>query len=127
MVFRADANGARCIWRWTGANARHPGRRTHPSSDGDSPVLQVLLARIPEGEAIGTATADRACDTRRCHSVLIDRLAIPIIPIRKNGRAWKEDCPAAFDIVLGPMADTVSPRNETLRATRHYGRAFWKR
>ena len=41
--------------------------------------------------------------------------ATPIIPIRKNGRPWKEDCPAA------------SARNETLRATRHYGRAFWKR
>jgi hypothetical protein len=25
------------------------------------------------------------------------------------------------------MADNVSPRNETLRATRRYGRAFWKR
>ena len=32
-----------------------------------------------------------------------------------NGRPWKEDCPAA------------RARNETLRATRHYGRAFWKR
>ena len=38
-----------------------------------------------------------------------------IIPIRKNGRPWKEDCPAAI------------ARNETLRATRDYGRAFWKR
>jgi len=44
-----------------------------------------------------------------------DRHAIAIIPIRKNGRPWKEDCPAAI------------ARNETLRATRHYGRAFWKR
>jgi len=34
---------------------------------------------------------------------------------RKNGRPWKEDCP-----------DAVA-RNETLRATRHYGRAFRKR
>jgi hypothetical protein len=25
------------------------------------------------------------------------------------------------------MSDNVSPRNETLRAARHYGRAFWKR
>ena len=36
------------------------------------------------------------------------------IPIRKNGRPWKDDCPAA------------RARNETLRPTRHYGRAFWK-
>jgi hypothetical protein len=41
--------------------------------------------------------------------------AVPIITIRKNGRSWKEGCPAAI------------ARNETLRATRYYGRAFWKR
>ena len=45
---------------------------------------------------------------------ITERQATPIIPIRKNGRAWKEDCPAA------------KARNETLRATKHYGRAFWK-
>ena len=67
------------------------------------------------GRAGGTVTADGACDTRRCHSAIRDRHATPIIPIRKNGRAWKEDCPAAI------------ARNETLRATRHYGRAFCKR
>ena len=85
------------------------------SSDGDSPVLPDLLDQIPEGEDIGTVTADGAYDTRRCHIAIIDRQATPIIPIRKNGRPWKEDCPAAI------------ARNETLRATRHYGRAFWKR
>ena len=85
------------------------------SSDGDSPVLPELLGQIPEGEDIGTVTADGAYDTRRCHTAIIDRQATPIIPIRKNGRPWKEDCPAAI------------ARNETLRATRHYGRAFWKR
>jgi hypothetical protein len=86
-----------------------------PSSDGDSPVLPELLDQIPEGEEIGTVTADGAYDTRRCHTAIIDRQTIAIIPIRKNGRPWKEDCPAA------------TARNETLRATRHYGRAFWKR
>ncbi len=86
-----------------------------PSSDGYSPVLPELLDQIPEGEQIGTVTADDAYDTRPCHTAIIDRQAIPIIPIRKNGRPWKEDCPAAFT------------RNETLHATRHYGRAFRKR
>jgi hypothetical protein len=57
-----------------------------PSSDGDSPVLPELLGQIPEGEEIGTVTADGADDTRRCHTAIIDRQAIPIIPIRKNGR-----------------------------------------
>ena len=98
-----------------------------PSREGDSPVLPDLLDQIPDDEDIGTVTADGAYDTRRCHSAIIARGGTAIIPIRKNGRPWKEDCPAALDIVLGPMADNVSPRNETLRATRHYGRAFWKR
>jgi hypothetical protein len=86
-----------------------------PSSDGDSPVLPDLLDQIPEDEEIGTVTADGAYDTRRCHTAIIDRQATAIIPVRKNGRLWKEDCPAAL------------ARNETLRAIRHYGRAFWKR
>src|SRR5690554_2675014 len=87
----------------------------HPHREGDSPVLPDLLDQIPEDEDIGTVTADGAYDTRRCHTAIIDRQATAIIPIRKNGRPWKEDCPAAI------------ARNETLRATRQYGRAFWKR
>lgn len=86
-----------------------------PGSDGDSPILPERLNQIPEGEEIGTVTADGAYDTRRCHAAIVDRQATPIIPIRKNGRPWTEDCPAAIT------------RNETLRAPRHYGRAFWKR
>ena len=86
-----------------------------PRSDADSPVRPELLDQIPAGEEIGTVTADGAYDTRRCHTAIIDRQATAIIAIRKNGRPWKEDCPAA------------TARNETLRATRHYGRAFWKR
>ena len=42
--------------------------------------------------------------TRSCHSAIIARGGTAIIPIRKNGRPWKEDCPAA------------QVRNETLRA-----------
>ncbi|WP_026759197.1 IS5 family transposase [Sediminimonas qiaohouensis] len=83
--------------------------------DGDSSVLPDLLGQIAEDEPIGTVTADGAYDTRRHHKAIIERDAIPIIPIRQNGRLWKEDCPVAC------------ARNETLCATRHYGRAFWKR
>ena len=86
-----------------------------PSREGDSPVLPDLLDQISEDEDIGTVTADGACDTRRCHSTITARGGTAIIPIRRNGRAWKEDCQAA------------RARNETLRATRHDGRAFWKR
>ncbi len=38
-----------------------------PSRDVDSPVLPDLLDQIPEGDDIGTVTADGAYDTRRCH------------------------------------------------------------
>lgn len=114
-----------------GVQGRRQWRKVHPametatsdirtveftsSSDGDSPILPELLNQIPKGEEIGTVTTDGAYDTRRCHAAIIDRQATPIIPIRKNGRAWKEGCPAAIT------------RNETLLATRRDGRAFWKR
>jgi hypothetical protein len=39
-----------------------------PSSDGDSPVLPELMDQIPDGEEIGTVTADGAYDPRRCHT-----------------------------------------------------------
>jgi hypothetical protein len=86
-----------------------------PCREGDSPVLPDLPDQIPEDEDIGTVTADGAYDTRRCHSAIIAHGGTAIIPIRKNGRPGKEDCPAA------------KARGKTLRATRHYGRAFWKR
>lgn len=54
-------------------------------SSGDSPVPPNLLGQTPEGEQIGTVTADGAYDTRRCHTAIIGRQATAIIPIRKNG------------------------------------------
>ena len=57
-----------------------------PSCDGDSLVLPDLPGQIPAGEQIGTVTADGAYDPRRCHKAIIERDAVPIIPIRKNGR-----------------------------------------
>jgi hypothetical protein len=85
------------------------------SQTGDSPVLPDLLAQIPVDQPIGTVTGDGAYDTRTCHTAIAERGATAVIPIRKNGRPWKEDCPAA------------KARNETLRTTRHFGRVFWKR
>ncbi|MBL3595330.1 IS5 family transposase [Rhodovulum sulfidophilum] len=85
------------------------------SRQGDSPLLPDLLAQIPEDEESATVTADGAYDRRRCPTAIIARGADAVIPIRRNGRAWKEDCPAA----LG--------RNEILRAMRHLGRALWKK
>jgi hypothetical protein len=85
------------------------------SGEGDSPVLPGLLAQIPLEQPIGTVTADGAYDTRKCHTAIVERDATAVIPIRKNGRAWKEDGPAA------------RARNETLRATQRFGRALWRR
>lgn len=57
----------------------------HLDLNGDSPILPELLDQIPEGEDVGTVTADGAYDTRRCHTAIIDRQATVIIPIRRNG------------------------------------------
>lgn len=80
-----------------------------PNGDGDSPVLPDLR------EQIGTVTADGTYDTRRCPAAIIARDAEAIIPVRRNGRLWKED---------GPVAKA---HNETMRASQHFGRALWKR
>lgn len=85
------------------------------SREGDSPVLPDLLDQIPPDEQIGTVTGDGAFDTRRCHAAILERSGTAVIPIRKNGRRWKEDCPAA------------RARNDTLRTTQRFGRAIWKR
>ncbi|GHE04211.1 hypothetical protein GCM10008024_30640 [Allgaiera indica] len=87
------------------------------SRQGDSSLLPDLLAQIPEDEEIATVTGDGAYDTRRCRTAIIERGADAVIPIRRNGRAWKEDCPAALGIVLGPMAD--NPRRETRSYAQH--------
>ena len=86
-----------------------------PSREGDSPVLPDLLDQIPEDEQIGTVTGDGAFDTRRCHTAILERGGTAVIPIRRNGRLWKEDCPAA------------KARNDILRARQRFGRAIWKR
>ena len=65
------------------------------SREGDSPILPDLLAQIPPNQPIGTVTADGAYDTRTCHTAIAGRGGTAVIPIRKNGRPWKEDCPAA--------------------------------
>jgi len=78
-------------------------------------VLPDLIDQIHKGEEIATVTTDGAYDTRRCHAAIVNRRATAIIATRKNGRPGKEHCPAAI------------ARNQTPRATRHDGRAFWKR
>lgn len=85
------------------------------SREGESEVLPGLLAQFPSDQPIGTITADGAYDTRKCHSAVVEHGDTAVVPIRRNGRAWKDDCLAA------------RPRNETLRATQRFGRVLWKR
>ncbi len=85
------------------------------SDKGDSPILPHLLDQIPPDEQIATVTGDGGLDTRRCHIAILARGGTAVIPIRKNGRRWKEDYPAA------------TARNEILRTTQHLGRNIWKR
>lgn len=67
------------------------------------------LAALPRpdspAEQIGTVTGAGAFDTRRCHTAILKHGGTAVIPIRKNGRRWREDCPAA------------AARNEILHAT----------
>ncbi len=85
------------------------------SDKGDSPTLPHLLEDIPPEIKLGTVTVDGAYDTRRCHAAILERGGTAVIPIRRNGRRWKEDCRAAV------------ARNEILRATQRFGQAIWKR
>jgi len=126
--FRGDGEW---LSRKHGATRRREWRKVHLAMDtatgdiraveftssrqGDSPILPELLSQIPAGEEIETVTADGAYDTRRCHAAIHEHGAEPNIPIRRNGRAWKPDCPAAMS------------RNDILRATRCLGRAIWKK
>lgn len=82
---------------------------------GDAQVLPDLLNQIPGDERIDSVSGDGAYDTKRGHTAIAERDAEAIIPVRKNGKPWKENTPGA------------SARNETLRATEKLGRALWKK
>ncbi len=86
---------------------------------GDAQVLPDLLNQIPRDESIdsvsGDGAYDTAYDTKRSHTAIAERDAEAIIPVRKNGKPWKENSPGA------------KVRNETLRATQRLGRALWKK
>ena len=126
--FRGDGEW---LIRKHGATRRREWRKVHLAMDtatgdiraveltssrhGDSPILPELLSQIPTAEDIETVTADGAYDTRRCYEAILEHGAEPIIPIRRNGRAWNPDCLAAIS------------RNDILKATRRLGRSIWKK
>lgn len=85
------------------------------SNIGDAPMLPELLSQIPPDQEIASVTADGAYDTRKCHDAIAERGAHAVIPPRKNAKPWKA-------ITAGAIA-----RNEALRASKHLGRALWRR
>jgi hypothetical protein len=86
------------------------------SSDvGDAPMLPELLSQIPPDQEITSVTADGAYDTRKCHDAIAERGAAAVIPPRRNAKPWKADSAGA------------AARNEALRASKHLGRALWRR
>jgi hypothetical protein len=82
---------------------------------GDAPMLPELLNQIPLDQEIASVTADGAYDTRKCHDAIAERGAHAVIPPRKNAKPWKA-------ATAGAVA-----RNEALRASKHLGRALWRR
>jgi hypothetical protein len=64
---------------------RTSGRWNSPQPRRRQPCAARPARPDPDGEQIGTATADGADDTRRCHTAIVDRQARPIIRIRKMG------------------------------------------
>ncbi len=85
------------------------------NSVGDAPMLPELLAQIPTDQPLAFVSGDGAYDTKGCYSAIVARNAEAIIPLRKNGKPWKENTAGA------------QARNEALRATKRLGRTIWKK
>ena len=89
------------------ANSQAFGRRPTPIAQGPSddrdrhfrgPRREVYAQQRSQKPCTAKAARHdhRAQDTRRCHTAILDRQVGSILPIRKNERRWKEDCPAAI-------------------------------
>ena len=74
-----------------------------------------MLNQISQDERIDFVSDDGAYDTKPDHTAIVERNAEAIIPVRKNGKPWKENTPSA------------QARNETLRTMQRLGRAIWKK
>ena len=74
----------------------------------DAVVVPHLLAQLPAGESLLSVTGDSAYDTQTVYAAVMERNAMPIIPLRKNARMRKG---AAF-----------AHRNAAIAACRRSGR-----
>ncbi len=57
---------------------------------GDAQVLPDMLNQITRDERIDSVSGDGAYDTKNAHTSIVERDAEAIIPVRKNGKPWKE-------------------------------------
>ncbi|GHE02932.1 hypothetical protein GCM10008024_24290 [Allgaiera indica] len=110
----------RRVWRkiHLGIDAQTPEFRAVEITGGhigDAPVPPDPLDQVPQGQEIGSVTADGAYDTRKCHDATAGRGAHAVIPPRGNAKPRKL-------ITAGARA-----RNEALRAARYPGRPLWRR
>ncbi len=78
-------------------------------------MLADLLTQLRADQEIGTATADEAYDTRKCHIAVADRGALAIIPPCKNATPWKTSTAGAI------------ARSEALRASKYLGSPAWRK
>ena len=69
----------------------------------------------PADSRYDSGTSGGQVNTRGCHAAIDARSPDPIIPVRRNGKAWSEDGPG------------VDARSETLRAMKRLGRTIWKK
>ena len=78
-------------------------------------MLPELLNQIPPDQDVGSATADGAYDTHKCHYAIAARGGHAVIPPRKNAKPWK------------PTSAGAVVRNDAINASRYLGRTIWKR
>jgi hypothetical protein len=130
-------------WRKHGGTKRRVWRKIHIGIDeqtleiraaefttseiGDAPMLPELLDQVPPDQEIASVTNDGAFDTRKCHDAIAARSAAAIIRPAGTPNHGNLTQPGPLGIVLGPMADNASTRNEILRTSKRVGRTIWRR
>ena len=128
MVAPNDAYGARYTSTARQGHAKHDPERgideetlevrtveVTSCNVGDAPMLPEFLNQISPEQDIGSATADEAYDTRKCHEAIAARDAHAVIPPRKNAQPWK------------PTSAGAIARNDAASAQRYLGRTLWRR
>jgi Transposase DDE domain len=86
-----------------GADYRRQWIKVHVGIDAET--LEIRAIEV---------TAEGAYDTKACHEAIAERGAEAAIPVRKNGKPWKE------------TSKGTQARNDALRATERFGRTLWK-